>query len=76
MSDKFEELENERQEQKTVIEELRDEVSSLNEKLNGFTEQVDRQQQYSRRNCLLIHGINEGNPENTEDLALQISREN
>ena len=51
MSDKFDEFEKERQEQKKVIEELRGEVSSLNEKLNGFTEQVDRQEQYSRRNC-------------------------
>ena len=51
MSDKFDQFEKERQEQKKVIEELRGEVSSLNEKLNGFTEQVDRQEQYSRRNC-------------------------
>ena len=38
--------------------------------INGFTEQVDRQEQYSRRNCLLIHGITEGNQKNTHDLAL------
>ena len=48
MSDKFDEFEKERQEQKKVIEELRGEVSSLNEKLNAFTEQVDLQEQYSR----------------------------
>ena len=45
ISDKFNEFEKERQEQKKVIEELRGEVSSLNEKLNGITEQVDRQEQ-------------------------------
>ena len=49
MSDKFDEFEKERQEQKKVIEELRGEVSSLNEKLNGITEQVDWLEQYSRR---------------------------
>ena len=75
ISHKFDEFEKEREEQKKVIEELRGEVSSLNEKLNGFTEQVDRQEQYSRRNCLLIHGITEGNQENTDDLALEIFRE-
>ena len=48
---------------------------SLNKKLNGFTEQVDRQEQYSKQNCLLIHEINEGNQENTYDLALEIFRE-
>ena len=41
MSDKLDKFEKERQEQKKIIEELRGEVSSLNEKLNGITEQVD-----------------------------------
>ena len=41
-SDKFDEFEKERQEQKKVIEKLQGEVSSLNEKLNRITEQVDR----------------------------------
>ena len=74
MSDKFDKFEKERQEEKKVIEELRGEVSSLHEKINSFTEQVDRQEQYSRRKCLLIHGITEGNQENTDDLALEILR--
>ena len=43
MSDKFDEFEKEGQEQKKVIEEVRGDVSSLNEKLNGLTEQVDQQ---------------------------------
>ena len=38
LSDKFDEFEKERQEQKKVIEELQGKVSSLNEKLNSFTE--------------------------------------
>ena len=75
MSDKFDEFERERQEQKKVIEELRGELSSLNEELNGITEQVGWQEQYSRRNCFLIHGITERNQENTDDLALEIFRE-
>ena len=41
ISDKFDEFEKEWEEQKKLIEELRGEVSSLNEKLNGITEQVD-----------------------------------
>ena len=36
---------------------------------------MDRQEQYSRQNCLLIHGITEGNQENTDDLALEFFRE-
>ena len=36
---------------------------------------MDRQEQYSRRSCLLIHGITEGKQENKDDLALEIFRE-
>ena len=50
MSNKFDEFEKEGQEQKKVVEELRGEVSSL-----SFF--FDRQEQYYRRNCFLIHGI-------------------
>ena len=50
MSKKFDEFEKERKEQKKVTEQLRGDAFSLNEKFNGFTEQVDRQEQYSRRN--------------------------
>ena len=55
MSDKFDQFEKRRQEQKKVIEELRGEVSPLNEKLNAIAEQLNRQEQYSRQNCVLIH---------------------
>ena len=36
---------------------------------------VDRQEQYSRRNCLLVHGIAETNDENTDDLVLKTINE-
>ena len=75
MSDKFDEFEKERQERKKVIKVLRGEVSSLNEKLNCIPGRVDRKEQYSRRNCLLIHGITEGNQENTDVPALEIFKE-
>ena len=32
---------------------------------------VDRQEQYSRRNCLLVHEIAETNKENTDGLVLK-----
>ena len=75
MSDKFDQFEKRRQEQKKVIEELRGEDFPLNEKLNAIAEQVNRQEQYSRQNCLLIHGATEGNQEKTDDSALEIFRE-
>ena len=71
MSDKFDEFEKKKKEQKKVIAELRGEVSFLNEKLNCITEQVE----YSSRNYLLIHGITGGNQENTDTLAIEIFKE-
>ena len=32
---------------------------------------IDMQQQYSRRNFLLVHGINENKDEDTDELVLQ-----
>ena len=31
---------------------------------------MDRQEQHSRRNCLLIHGIDEENQENTDEVVI------
>ena len=50
-------------------------VGTFQQQLNGFTKQVDRQEQYSRQNCLLIHGTTERNQENTDDQTLEISTE-
>ena len=36
---------------------------------------LDRQQQYSRRNCILIHGTSEQKGEDTDEQALKIIRE-
>ena len=36
---------------------------------------VDRQEQYSRRNCLLVHEIAETNKENTDGLVLKTLNE-
>ena len=32
---------------------------------------MDRQEQYSRRNCLLIHGIKEEKDENTDNVVIK-----
>ena len=36
---------------------------------------MDRQEQYSRQNCFLIHGITEENQENADVIALETSKE-
>ena len=48
------------------------EVSYLSETLGKLEESIDAQQQYSRRNCLLLHGIEETKGEDTDDLVLEV----
>ena len=38
---------------------------NMNEKTEKLERIVDRQEQYSCRNCLLLHGITEGERENS-----------
>ena len=52
-------------------------INSLGEKVLGLTEKVDklsslvgRQKQYSRRNCILIHGVKENQNEDTDEVVI------
>ena len=72
MTSKFDELEKDRKEQEKIINNLKGEVSYLSEKLGKLEESIDAQQQYSRRNCLLLHGIEETKGEDTENTVLEV----
>ena len=45
------------------------------QRIDKLEDLVDRREQYSRRNCLLVHGIPESNDENTGDLVLKTINE-
>ena len=47
-------------------------MSATIESLKGC---LDRQEQYSRRNCLLIHGLPESKNENTDELVIDTIKE-
>ena len=47
----------------------------MSNELEILENSLDRQQQYSRRNCILIHGISEQNGEDTDEQVLKIIRE-
>ena len=36
---------------------------------------LDRQEQYSRRNCILIHGVDEVEGEHTDELSIKVIEE-
>ena len=61
---------------KKKIEELNGTVSKMNERIEELVNKIDRQEQYSRRNCLLIHGIAENKEENTDQQAIDSINEN
>ena len=57
------------------IEELNGTVSKMN-KINELENKIDRQEQYSRQNCVLIHGIAENKEKNTDQQAIDFINEN
>ena len=72
---KFEEYEKERKQGKEKIEELNVKVTEMGKRIEDLERGSDRQEQYSRRNCLLFHGIEENDKENTDDLVVQFMNE-
>ena len=61
-----------RKEKEREIAELKSTINSLNVRLDKADRALDRQEQYSRRNCLLIHGIDEENQENTDEVVINV----
>ena len=68
MSKKIDEYEEERIKKDKKIKDLEKEIKILEES-------VDKNQQYSRRNCLLIHGVKENNGENTDTVVMNVIKE-
>ena len=42
----------------------------MSKRVDSLSSQVEKQEQYSRHNCLLLHGIPENKNEKTDDLYL------
>ena len=70
--EKFEEFEADRGEKERGITELKITINSLNVRVDKADRALDRQEQNSRRNCLLIHGIDEGNQENNDVVVINV----
>ena len=48
----------------------------MNERIEELERKIDRQEQYSKRNCILIHGIAENKEENTDQQAIDFINDN
>ena len=68
---KFDEYEEERKKKDEQNKCLQERVSFLENKNGEIEHQIDRQEQYSRSNCLFIHGIEERRHKVTDELVIQ-----
>ena len=67
MNKKIEEFEADRRQKEQEIAELKSTINGLNVRLDKVEKALDCQEQYSRRNCLLIYRIDKENQESTDE---------
>ena len=67
--------EKDRKAKEELIIKLQTQVTELTDKVSNLSVQADEQEQYSRRNCLLIHGVEENRNEDTDTLSINIIKE-
>ena len=72
LTSKFDELEKQRKEKDELINSLQIEVSSLKVEVKNLEKKTDDHEQYSRRNCLLIHELNKTKTEDTDEMVLDV----
>lgn len=53
-----------------------DKINELQNKYNDIEDMLDEQEQYSRRNCLVVYGVPETDHENTNNIAMGIIKNN
>ena len=66
INERFETFKKELKEKEQKIAALQNNVSMLSKTVNVLSQQIDRQEQQSRRNGLLIHNVSEDKDENTD----------
>ena len=66
VSEKFDNFERDQAEKEKIIYELQKNVN-MSVAIESLKDSLDRQEQYSSRNCLLIHGLLESRNENTDN---------
>ena len=75
INERFEEFELDRREKEQEIAELKSNINSLNARLDKADRVLDRQKQYSRVNCLLIHDIEKENQENADEVVINVLKQ-
>ena len=71
ISGKFDNYESEKREKYKAIKDLKSTLPGFNTSVKNVENQLDRQEEYSRRNCILIYGIIETQDENNDGISLR-----
>ena len=71
MSAKFDDLEKEIKKKNEKVNQLEKIIENLVEQQKSLSSEIDDLEQYSRRNCLVLHGVNESNDENTNEIIIK-----
>ena len=69
MSDTFDDFEKDTKEKEEIINNLKEEVSTLKGRVETLEKESDDKEQHLRRNCILVHGLEENKDEITEDFV-------
>ena len=72
ISSKHEELTHEQSTMQQCLNTISNENEALKRQVKTLQVQIEDQQQYSRRNCILIHGIPENESEDTDKLVMDV----
>ena len=72
INEKFEEYKGDWKQKEKEVAELKEDLTSLKEKFFQVDKMLDRQEQYSKRNCLLVHRVKEKNNEDTDQEITKI----
>ena len=76
LNSKCDDLQSKYEVSKAVSDRLYAEKLKLDNKIHDLVDSINDLEQYSRRNCLLIHGVEEKDRENTDKLALDVFNNN
>ena len=75
ITQKFDEYQKYRREKDAMIATLENELKSTSMKVGDLDKRKERQEQYLRRNCILIHGLKEEKNKSTDERVLKLFRE-
>ena len=75
ITQKFDEYEKDRPEKVAIIATLQDELKSASMRVEDLEKKMERKEQYSMRDCILIHGVKGEMDESADDRVLKLFRE-